>query len=138
MQVLEFLVKVFHLLMGKEKGRSADNVVNGINLIHDDKIRILLIILDCFGEVLKQRVRHLIMSPLLQLEVLDTTAYLEEILDDVLLLAAVLTRIRLNHQLIAMRSQHLTKCLSCIIHSLIIQEVKLLQDVDYINLILRS
>ena len=90
--------------VSEEKCRSTNDVVDCVYLIHDDEIRIIVVVLDCIYETFEKRITHLVMSTLFQLEVLDSAAEFEEIFDDVLLFATVFARIRLNHELVAMLS----------------------------------
>ena len=106
--------------------------MDSINLIHNDEVRILVIKLDGIDEIPKVRVAHLVVSSLFQLKILDSAAELEKILDNVLLFSTILAGMRLNHKLFTMLSQHLAKRLSRIIHSFVIQKVKLLHNINQI------
>lgn len=77
------------------------------------------------------------MTSLLQFEILNSTAELEEVFDDVFFFAAVFTWVRLDHKLITVLAKHLAEGFSGIIYCLIIQKMQLLQDIDKVNLFLR-
>lgn len=71
--------------------------MNGVYLVHDHKVGILVLVGHGVDNLLEKWITQFIVASLLQFEVLDSAAELEEIFYDVLFLSTVLARIRLDH-----------------------------------------
>lgn len=70
-------MNVLHLLVREEESCSADYTMDGVDLIHYNKVRVGVVVLDCIYNTSKHLVVHLIVTSLLQLEVLDAAKELE-------------------------------------------------------------
>ena len=91
------LVNVKHLLVSQVKCSPTNDIVNRVYLIHYDKVRVLMLVRYRINDLLEHSIVHLVMPPLLQHEILYSTAKFEQVLYDVLFLTTVFSRVRLNH-----------------------------------------
>lgn len=112
--------------------------MNGVDLIHDSKISVIVIVFDGSTLSFKNLIAKLIMASLFELQIVDSAAYLEKILYNIFRFTAVSTRLRINHQIVFMLSEYLAESFSCIINGLIVKEMHLLKDVNKVNLIVLS
>lgn len=67
-----------------------DETFDRVELVHHHKVRVLMVEVDRIKVSLKQLLVDLVVSSLLQLQVLDCATHFEEVLDDVVLLSTVL------------------------------------------------
>ena len=88
--VLELLVDVLDLPMVQAERLPVDQAADSVELVHEDEVLILVVIVDGADVLLEQRVFELVVAALLQLQVEDAAANLEEVLDDIFALTAVL------------------------------------------------
>lgn len=65
--------------------------MDGVDLVHDDEVGILVIVLNGIDHTPEQWIVHFIVASLLQLEVLNATQKLKQIFNDVLFLTTVLS-----------------------------------------------
>lgn len=94
-----------------------------------------MLIVDCADVLLEQRVVELVVASLLQLQVEDAAANLEEVLDDVLALTAVLATLRVNHELLAVLIQDLHQVAVGVVMVEAVNEVQLFEHVNKIHLV---
>lgn len=88
--VFELLMNVFNLLVAQAECFPIDQAANRMELVHDHKVLLVVVIVDGADILLEQRVVKLVVPTLLQLQIQDAAANLEEVLYNILALTAIL------------------------------------------------
>ena len=99
---------------------------------------ILVVIVDGTNILLKQRIFELVVAALLQLQVEDAAADLEEVLDDIFALTAVLPTLRVDNELLAMLVEDLHEVAVGVINTNVRNEVQLVENIDEVNLVVHG
>ena len=133
--VQEFLVNVLDLAVAEAEGLPVDEAADSVELVHEHEVLLLVIVVDGADVLLEQRIVQLIVATLLQLQIQDAAANLEEVLDDVLALSTILAGLRVHLELVAVLTQHLGKRPVGIINRILLKEVQLCQHVNNVDLV---
>ena len=72
------------LIVAEGECFAVDEASDGVELVHDHEVRVLVVEVNRVDVVLEQLLVQLIMPSLLQLQVLDATANFEKVLYDVI------------------------------------------------------
>ena len=136
--VLELLVDVLDLPMVQAERLPVDQAADSVELVHEDEVLILVVIVDGADVLLEQRVFELVVAALLQLQVEDAAADLEEVLDDIFALTAVLATLRVDNELLAMLVEDLSQVAVGVIKADVRDEMHLVEHVDEVHLVVHG
>ena len=123
------------LLVVQAEGLAVDQAADGVELVHEDKVGIVVVVVDGSHVLLQKLVVELVVASLLQFEALDAAAYLEQVLHDIFALSAVLARLGVNHEFGLVLGEQLAEGGSGVVHILVTDEVELLENVDDVDLV---
>ena len=90
-KVVQLVVQELNLLVRKSKGLPVYQALYGVELVHYDKVGVVVTEFNGVYIIFKKRVIELIMASLLQSQVQNTAEDLEKVLKNVLILSAILT-----------------------------------------------
>jgi hypothetical protein len=134
-QVLKLIVNEIDHLVVEGKWLSIDQVLDCVQLVHSGVVRVFMVSVDGVAVGLEQLLIQQVMTSLLDFEVHDSTQDFEKILYDVFRFSAVLTWLRVNHEILPVLPQVVAELHTGVIHSLFVEKVHLLKNVNDTNMV---
>lgn len=122
------------LTMAQWVSLSIDQTFDGVKLVHDYEIGVVVLVVDGVDVWLQKLVIKLVVASLLKFQILNSATNLEQVFYDIFTLTAIFPGFRIDHKPFLVFSKQIAETHSVVIHSFIIKEMELFKDVDEVYL----